>query len=129
MLLPEVDATNEAFWTGGRDGSLLIARCASCRTWVHPPVPFCAACGGRDVVPEPVSGRGRVYTFTLNHMPWMTDDAWQRVLALVDLDEQEHLRVVTNIVDCDPTDVRSGMPVEVTFRQVDDVFLPVFRPA
>jgi uncharacterized OB-fold protein len=119
MLLPEIDHTNEAFWTGGREGRLLIGCCTSCATWVHPPVPYCSACGGR----------GEIYCNTLNHMAWITgDDAWQRVLALVELDEQRGLRVLSNIVECDEDDLHGGLPVEVTFRAGDDVYLPVFRP-
>jgi uncharacterized OB-fold protein len=129
MLLPEIDRTNEAFWTGGREGRLLIGRCASCATWVHPPAPYCSACGGRDVRPVPVSGRGEVYCYTVNHMAWIAgEDAWQRVLALVELDEQRGLRVLSNIVECDESDLRCGLPVEVIFHAVDDVHLPVFRP-
>jgi uncharacterized OB-fold protein len=38
--------------------------------------------------------------------------------------------MMTNIVDCDPADLRVGMDLEVTFRQeTDEVTLPVFRPA
>jgi uncharacterized OB-fold protein len=129
MLLPELDASNSAFWTGGRDGVLLIHRCTVCGTWVHPPVAYCAACGGRDVAPTPTSGRGHVYCYTVNHMSWMSDgDRWQRVVAIVELEEQPDLRLVTNIVGCESAEVHTGLPVEVTFRSVEDVFLPLFRP-
>jgi uncharacterized OB-fold protein len=119
MLLPALDANNEAFWTGGRDGELRIARCASCRTWIHPPVPYCASCGSRSVAPEAASGRGHVHAFT------RTESA---VIALVELDEQPALRLLTNIIECAPDDITVGMTVDVTFQEAEDVFLPVFRP-
>jgi uncharacterized OB-fold protein len=50
------------------------------------------------------------------------------VIALVEIDEQPSVRLMTNIVDCDVDDVYIGMPVEVTFEHNDDVWLPVFRP-
>jgi hypothetical protein len=38
--------------------------------------------------------------------------------------------MMTNIVDCDPKDVRIGMDVEVVFDDVtDEVTLPKFKPA
>jgi len=129
MLLPELDSGNEAYWTGGRDGSLLVTRCRSCRKWIHPPVPYCSTCGDRDVAPEPVSGLGHVHSFTVNHLSWVAEDDWQRVIALVELDEQPALRVLTNIVDCEPDAVTIGMRVGVTFREAEDVFVPVFHPA
>jgi uncharacterized OB-fold protein len=71
-----------------------------------------------------------VYCYTVNHnQAWIAPgDEWQRVIALVELEEQEGLRVVTNIVGCADDEVHTGMPVEVQFHETDDVFLPVFRP-
>ena len=51
------------------------------------------------------------------------------VLAvLVDLDEG--IRIVSNLTDIDPADVRIGMRVEVAFADTDDGgAVPVFHPA
>ena len=49
-------------------------------------------------------------------------------LALVELEEQADLRLVTNIVNCDPAEVGIGMPVQVDFEEQADVFVPVFKP-
>jgi uncharacterized OB-fold protein len=50
------------------------------------------------------------------------------VLALVEL--EEGVRMMTNIVDCDPGSVEIGGAVEVTFDDVtDEVALPKFRLA
>ena len=46
-VLPALDFDNEFFWTSGRDGVLRFLRCAECEVLVHPPVPYCAQCGGR----------------------------------------------------------------------------------
>jgi uncharacterized OB-fold protein len=36
----------------------------------------------------------------------------------------------TNIVECKPTDVHIGMPVEVTFRKAtEEISIPYFKPA
>jgi 3-oxo-4,17-pregnadiene-20-carboxyl-CoA hydratase alpha subunit len=49
------------------------------------------------------------------------------VAALVDLDEG--VRLVTNLVNVEPGDVRIGLPVSVTFvPTADDMVVPVFRP-
>jgi uncharacterized OB-fold protein len=51
-------------------------------------------------------------------------------VAQIELEEQAGLRLIANILDCDPNDVRTGMPVEVTFEDVEENFtLPQFRPA
>jgi uncharacterized OB-fold protein len=75
-----------------------------------------------------VSGDAVVHTFTVNHQPWQPGVQVPYVVAIVELPEQDGLRLTTNIVGCAPEEVRIGMPVHVTFEQVDDVFLPLFRP-
>ena len=42
--------------------------------------------------------------------------------------EQDGLRLTTGIVGCAPDDVEIGMPVQVTFEQYEDVWLPFFEP-
>lgn len=127
-VLPATDKDTLAYWTGGEQGQLLIHRCADCTRFVHPPVPFCPACEGSDVAPAPVSGRGRVTSFTVNHKQWVPDLPVPYVLALVTLDEQNDVRVVTNITDCDPCEVYFNMPVEVWFERQEDLWVPLFRP-
>jgi hypothetical protein len=78
-------------------------------------------------VPEPVSGTGVVHSFTVNHQQWIPgSDPY--VIGLVTIAEQDDVRLTTNLVDVAPDDVRIGMPVDVTFEQADDVWLPLFKP-
>lgn len=126
--LPAINDDNRAFWTGGEAGALMIARCAACGYYVHPPVGFCPVCDSRAVVPEPVSGRGTVFSFTVNHKAWIPGLPVPYVLALVELEEQAGLRLPTNIVGCEPGAVRIGMPVAVRFEAVEEVHVPLFGP-
>jgi uncharacterized protein len=126
-LLPRLDPTNEFFWTGGRDGVLRFLRCGSCRRFVHPPVPLCPFCLSVDLAPEAVSGRGTVHSFTVNHQQWIPgSDPY--VIGLVAIDEQPDVRLMTNLVDCEPDEDLIGTPVQVVFEPNDDVYLPLFRP-
>jgi uncharacterized OB-fold protein len=127
-ILPGLDALNRPYWTGGGQGQLLIARCTDCGRYQHPPGPMCISCGGATE-PQPVSGRGRIKTFTINRQKWLPDMVTPFVFAAVELAEQEQLYLFTNIIDCPVDDVDFDMPVEVCFLQQEDVFLPMFRPA
>ena len=125
-VLPALDFTNEFFWTSGKDGVLRFLRCPDCEELVHPPVPYCAHCGGR---PEPaaVTGRGTLHSFTVNHQAWDgTTDPY--VIGLVAIDEQPGVRLTTNIVGCEIDDVHIGMPVQVVFADHDPIYLPLFAP-
>lgn len=125
--LPAVEKDSGFYWGAGEGGVLLIQRCA-CGRYQHPPLPRCPDCGGDALAPEPVSGRAKVTTFTVNHQPWRRGLAVPYVFAVVELEEQAELYVMTNIVDCAPEAVRIGLPVEVQFERHEDVWLPMFRP-
>jgi uncharacterized OB-fold protein len=127
--LPALDQENAAFWTAGQRGELLIHRCAHCRAWLHPPAPICRVCLSTAVSPERVSGRGDVLTYTVNRQQWVRDMPVPFVLAVVVLDEDPRLRLTSRLVDVEPEDVGVGLRVEVVFEQVEDVWLPLFRPA
>jgi uncharacterized OB-fold protein len=126
--LPALTPETEFFWTAGADGRLRFLRCNDCYTYLHPPAPVCPTCTSRALTPEPVTGRGTVVTFTVNHQDWGLMPP-PYVIALVELVEQPGLRLTTNLVNVDAASVRSGMDVQVHFEPVDDVWLPLFEPA
>lgn len=106
---------------------LLIERCDDCARWAHPPGAQCRDCGG-TLVARPVSGRGTVFTYTVNHHPYNPQIPTPYVIAIVELAEQSGLRVATNIVDCEPGSVTCGMAVEMRPERGSGG-APVFAPA
>lgn len=127
-ILPAIDTDSRPYWTAGERGDLVIFRCAECAYYVHPPVPFCPKCESRAVAPQPVSGRGTVFSFTVNHKQWVPGLPVPYVLALVTIAEQDDIRLVGNIVGCAPDEVTFGMKVEALFEPVEDLWVPLFRP-
>jgi uncharacterized protein len=126
-ILPPLTDLNRPFWTGGQAGQLLVQRCTECRRWTHPPAEKCVACEGA-LAPEPVSGTGTIFSFTVNHQQFHPDVPPPYVIAIVVLDEQEDLRIPTNIVHCEASDLDCGMPVRVVFEQHGEYFVPLFEP-
>ena len=127
-LLPRLEPDNTFFWTSGADGHLRFLRCLHCSYFVHPPAPRCPECLSEGVAPEVVSGRATVVAHTVNVHQWIPGSE-PYVIGLVAIEEQQSVRLTTNLVDVEPADIETGMPVEVVFEQHDDVFLPLFRPA
>ena len=128
--LPAPTEDERVFWAGGASGRLLVHRCRACQRWFHPPAPVCPYCFDREVGPEPVSGRATVWAATVNHQPWFPSLPPPYVVAIVELAEQPGLRMLTNVVGCDPERVATGMAVTVEFEPLaDGIWLPVFRPS
>jgi hypothetical protein len=124
------DIDSAPFWAGLRRHELAILRCDECRTFVHPPQASCPKCLSLALTAEAVSGRGSVYSFTVVNREFAPGIKPPYVAALVDLVEQDGLRLVTNLVNVTIADVRIGMPVRVVFFDLEgeDVTLAYFEP-
>ncbi|PPJ25829.1 3-ketoacyl-CoA thiolase [Nocardia nova] len=127
--LPQPTLASAEFWASGADGALRIGHCRTCARWTHPQRAICPHCRGRDIGMEPVSGRATVVGFTVNSQQWLPALPPPYVVAIVALQEDSAVRLTTNIVGCDPAEVRVGMRVRVRFEQAaEDVWLPLFEP-
>ncbi len=68
-------------------------------------------------------------TFTINRQAWTAELAEPYVIAIIELAEQADLRLLSNIIGCDPDAVAIDMPVSVTFEHHEDVWIPLFERA
>ena len=125
---PPLSERTSPYWLSGAEGVLKLATCQACGFRLHPPKPICPKCRGRDIQFAPVSGRGRIHSWTVNRYAWAAGLPPPYVIAEVELEEQEGLLILTNIVDCPLDDLRIGLPVQVAFEPAGDAFVPVFRP-
>src|SRR5271169_6673376 len=111
--LPQPDLLTQFFWDGVAAGRLMILRCDSCGFYVHLPKIVCRRCLSTSLTPTDVSGLGVLTTCTVPLQPF---DAYYQahvpyILAVVELAEQANLKMVTNVVDCEETELRIEMPV------------------
>lgn len=128
--LPDPTPVSQPFWDAARRHQLLIQR--SKKTGKHVFYPRAVSPHGPDDELEWVaaSGLGTVYSYTVARRPtapqWAGEGPY--VIAIVELAEGP--RLTTNIVGCDPDDVRVGMAVEAAWDDVTpEVTLLKFRPA
>ncbi|AIT81484.1 hypothetical protein JI59_17745 [Novosphingobium pentaromativorans US6-1] len=127
-IIPTSSDRAREFWLGGASGKLMIAQCDDCGHRIHPPRPVCPCCYGKAINFTPVSGRATVHSFTINRYQWTKEMPPPYVLAEVDLEDQEGLRLLTTVTGCAPEDVAIGMKVTAAFVEVEDGWIPVFVP-
>lgn len=128
LPLPELTDENRAYWTGGADGVLNIMACDACDHRIHPPQLICPNCLSDRVAPRAASGRGTVYSYTINHQPWLPGLEVPYVLAIVALDDQPGVRITAQLHDIAPEAVMIDMPVRVGFCAHGEVHIPHFVP-
>ena len=127
--LPIITPASKPFWDAAKQHKFLIQRCKDCGQNVFYPKKICPHCLSSNLEWFESSGRGKLYSYSVclsNVAPGFQDDV-PYVVGVVDL--EEGVRTLTNVVDCNPEDLKCDMEVEVVFRDVtEDVSLPMFRP-
>jgi uncharacterized OB-fold protein len=127
--LPNINGDNREFWLGCKNHQLRFQKCENCGHVRWPASIICPVCHSQKGSWLVSEGKGKIYTFVVYHVayhPGFANDL-PYVVAVVELKEGPHL--LTNIVNCAVDEVKCEMPVEVTWRDVnEEVCLPLFRP-
>jgi uncharacterized OB-fold protein len=130
---PHANPTTEPFWDAAKEDRLSVPRCTTCGTFRLPPSPFCFECQSRDVDWVELPGTGSIYSFTVVRHPLHPDlaDCCPYVSGVVELDGTQGAgaRMLVNIIDVDPDQVRIGDRVEIVWEHVnEDMTSFRFRP-
>ena len=97
---------------------LIGNRCLDCGEVYFPCRLVCRKCGSRKFEDYKLSEKGRLITFTVIHRDAPIGFTRQvpYVVGIVQLNEG--VKILSQIVDCDPYEVYVGMPVELSFRKI-----------
>ncbi len=128
--LPTLEGFAKEFYGWCKQHELRFQRCRDCRAWRHVPREICPACGSWEWEWSRSSGRGTVFTWTVIaralHPAFQHDTPYAPVV----IEMHEGVRLLSQVVDCAPDQLRIGMPVEVVFDAVTpEITLPKFRRA
>ncbi len=107
----------------------MLARCARCATFSHPPDAVCPHCGSIDPDFEftPVDGSGTVRSWTVMRQSFLPGFDVPFVLVDVELSVQADLRLIGRLLDGPDATLRPGVPVRVAFEDVaPGVAVPAF---
>ncbi len=129
---PAITELTRPFWDAARQGVLAIQRCGDCGHFNHPPREACEGCLSAKLAFEPVSGLGIVWSFTVMHQKSVAgfEASVPYLTALVELDEQPMLLLVTNLPGASAESAHIGQRVSVAFEPIgpleDGLILPQF---
>lgn len=126
--LPRPSAASRPFWEAAKRHELMLQRCGACNSFIYYPRDRCPQCLSERLEWQRVSGRGKLYTYTIVRRASTRSFADKPyVLAIVELDEGP--RMTTNL-EAPPDQIKIGMPVTAYFDDVTpEQTLVKFRPA
>jgi uncharacterized OB-fold protein len=123
-------AVTRPFWEACARRELRLQRCSSCGRFRHPPLPGCPRCGSPESDWPLLSGRGRVFSYTVVHhpaLPALQGDVPYNVVV-VELADAPGARLISNLLDVRPSALAIGLEVEIAWDEVRaDLVLPRFR--
>jgi uncharacterized protein len=127
--LPHIDEEMRPWWEALQRHELYVQKCRDCGDLRFHPRAVCPSCLSSRTEWVSAKGTGKIYTFTVTYQNQASGfrEALPYVMAWVELDEG--VKMLSNVVDCPPEQVKIGMPVEAVFDDVTPtVTLLKFRP-
>ena len=115
------------FYRGLEAEQVLIQKCTSCGALRNPPSPSCPECRSFEWEAIPLSGEGKVHSFTVHHHPALPGFATPHPVVLADMDEG--IRLLGAMDGTSPDAIRIGMPVRFEFLRRENVAAFRFRAA
>ncbi len=128
---PVIDnALDQQFWSYCEQGRLCFQRCNHCDRWRHLPRHMCANCGSEQWRWQESCGRGKIFSWTVTHLPMHPAFAEDVPYAVGIVELEEGVRMVARFQGIPLDDLKIDLPVELSFESAaDGPLLPWFRPA
>jgi uncharacterized protein len=121
------DLDTGGFFAAARRGELVVRVCGGCGAVLHMPRAYCRNCGSWNGHWQSVSGRGRVYSWTVVEHQVHPAFPTPYTVVLVQLDDAP-ARLVGYLPGS--ADLIEGQPMEVWFETLDDgVVVPQWKVA
>ena len=122
MPAPIVDSHTHPWWEACASHRLTAQRCKKCNHAQIPPAPICSECQGNDFELATLNGKGILYTYTAVHQAISPEQTLPFIIAVVELDVsgtacKNSVRLMTNIVDANPDELKIGLPVIVAWDE------------
>ena len=126
------DANTQPFWDACAKRELRFQRCGGCGVCRFPPLAGCRDCGATEAEWIAVSGRGRVFSYSIVHHPAIPDIAEDvpYAVVVVEFDDAPGARLISNVLDAGIDEIEIGMAVELAWDEpTPGVILPRFVKA
>ncbi|MBV9663433.1 MAG: OB-fold domain-containing protein [Actinobacteria bacterium] len=133
---PNATELTDPFWAATRERRYLVQWCGACGQPIFYPREVCPRCLVADALEwRESNGTGTVYAVSVQHRPANPTmaDRVPYVVALVEVDagggHGQTVRVMSNVINCDPESILVGDAVSLTWEELSDGRnLPQFEP-
>jgi uncharacterized OB-fold protein len=127
--LPTISEDSEEFWASTHEHAMKMQKCSRCGKFRFYPSLACHFCASLDFTWEPITGKGKIHSWTLLERargnPF--EDQVPINIGLVELEEGPI--ITTNLIGFDDREPEIDESVTLEYEDVnDEITLYVFRP-
>ena len=127
---PDDYPETQGYWAATRDKKLVVQKCSTSGKFQHPPRATSIHDLGGPVEWHEVSGKGTIHALTVHHRPGNRFMKGKTPYAVALIDLEEGVRIMSNVIECDPEKLKIGDAVTVAWDPLPDGrHLPQFKPA
>jgi len=129
--VPDPEPWEAGFWRLCAEHRLCFQRCTACGHVRHPPLPCCPRCRCFESGWIEATDDAELYTYTIVHHALHPSlrDAVPYNAVVVAFPALAWIRLVSNIINCPPEQLRIGMPLRVCWDVAGNGrILPRFEP-
>ncbi|MFS0780394.1 Zn-ribbon domain-containing OB-fold protein [Bacillus sp. 1P06AnD] len=132
--IPLKTPDNTPYWDAADRHQLSLQKCGSCHQYSHPPGPACAKCGSEELSWENLGNdiSGKLYSYVVSYRPFLPgfQDDLPLIIAVVELDKVPAVKLIGNIIECNPDQLTIGMPLQMTWQDItEERALPQWKMA
>lgn len=98
---------------------LEAAKCRKCGKISFPPRQICPSCRSRVFDDVKINDTGEIETYTIIRVP-PTQFSEEAPYAVAIVNLGDGVRILSQVADCAPEDMKIGMPVRMEFRKIQE---------
>lgn len=98
---PAITPESSEFWNATATGELIVEYCRQCELHIFPPRSVCRRCQTRSLEWKTIEPPGIIYSYTVNHHPWIPDLNDSYAIALVEFPKYSNVRFLGRLVGFD----------------------------
>ena len=132
MPVPDPTIDDQQFWERCKQRQLVFQQCNDCQRFRHPPGPACPSCQSFSYRWVEAHDEAELFSFTVVEHGALAgiEKSLPYNIAIVDFPSFDHVRLISNVVDTAPANLRIGMKLHLIWDEVKDgIPLPRFRAA
>ncbi|WP_332648558.1 Zn-ribbon domain-containing OB-fold protein [Lysinibacillus sp. 54212] len=122
--IPLKTIDNKPYWDAADNHELSLQNCEACKKAIHPPGPACPRCGSPEIgwVNYGSEITGKIYSFVTTYIPMLPgfQHDLPTIIAQVEVDGVEGVRIMANIINAKPEDIEIGKAVKMTWIDITE---------